>query len=79
MPKKFRSAGVIPQAFCLLLCSLFSSCASSSNPAGSSSTAPDSGYFTDARDLKIYKWVTIGSQTWMAKNLDFDTLNDTGS
>jgi len=32
------------------------------------------GFFTDMRDMQEYKWVEVGTQRWMAQNLNYDIL-----
>jgi uncharacterized protein (TIGR02145 family) len=38
-------------------------------------TSGETGFFEDERDGKIYAFVEIGKQVWMAENLNFETTN----
>ena len=58
--------------FLILSVLLFVACG---NDSSTSANNGENGSMTDSRDGQTYKTVKIGSQTWMAENLNYETAN----
>jgi uncharacterized protein (TIGR02145 family) len=51
---------------------LFVGCAGDNNPPNEEESNGSGGYVEKGNDISKYKTVTIGTQTWMAENLDYN-------
>lgn len=62
--------------FALITFSMVSSCKKDESKPTNDFTG-NSGTFSDQRDSKTYEWVRIGTQIWLARNLDFSLPSGT--
>lgn len=60
-------------SFALILALMFAACGKDTDSA--SGEGISGSVLTDFRDGRTYKTVTIGAQTWMAENLNYETAN----
>jgi len=63
------------------MAALLSGCSEAGNSAVTGTVTSgtiETGILMDARDGHVYRTTHIGTQWWMAQNLDFDTLDGTG-
>lgn len=69
---------IISSCTIFFVLSLFTACDDSDNTTSAYVNTPsvNKGSFADERDGKTYRTVTIGYQTWMAENLDYEMMND---
>lgn len=70
MLKKSNSSNMA--LLCVVATAFFCACGDSDSPSSASQIL---GTITDSRDGKTYKTVSIGSQIWMAENLNYETAN----
>ena len=60
-------------SFALILALMFAACGKDTDSA--SGEGISGSVLTDSRDGRTYKTVTIGAQTWMAENLNYETAS----
>jgi len=75
--------GTAPSADSIVLSGTKGRCYIMASTGNSNYTSAYQGFgvneLYDSRDMQDYDVVTIGTQTWMARNLNYDTLDGTGS
>jgi uncharacterized protein (TIGR02145 family) len=65
-----KKSAMVFMAFACVLANVFISC-KKDNDDPIVDPPPTTPTFTDSRDGKVYKMITIGTQTWMAENLNY--------